>query len=84
MCRPPVEGGWGEGAQPLEEDPAVAMWAAGAEDTACPPEATGCLEEADRTWAGGAAGPSDLLIADPAVFLYTFLCTALFRISLNL
>ncbi len=40
------------------------MWAAGVEGTACPPKATGCPEEADRTWEGGAAGPLDLPSAD--------------------
>ncbi len=40
------------------------MWAVGAEGIAGPPVATGCPEEAGRTWAGGAASPFDLLVAD--------------------
>ena len=63
-CQPPGEGGLGEGERPLEVEPTTAMWAAGAEGTACPPKATGCPEEADHTWEGGAAGPLDLPSAD--------------------
>jgi hypothetical protein len=70
---PSSSGRWmGRGRAALQEAPAAAMWAAGAEATASPPEATGCLEETDRTGAGGAAGPSELLSADPAVFFYLF------------
>ncbi len=81
---PPVTGGWGEAVLPPEAGPLKISQAAEAEEitgsegakaTASPPEAAGCPEEAARTGAEGAAGPSEHLMR---IRHFLFLTTVLF------